>query len=147
MDKCCEVAALFVASLKGMALVHQHSHWTTKGDSFYGDHLLFKRLYDSAIEDLDTAAEKFMGLFGEECLDFDFQSKLLNKVLNQYSKLQGSPVEMSLAIEKDFVKFCKTSYDCFEKEGKMTLGLDDMIMSLSSNREESIYLLKQVLSD
>lgn len=147
MDKCCKMAALFVASLKGMSLIHQHNHWTTKGESFYGDHLLFKRLYDSANEDLDAAAEKFIGVFGEECLDYKLQSELLNKVLNKYNQLEGSPLEMSLAIEEEFVALCNHAYDCFETEDRMTLGLDDMIMSTANKREESVYLLKQALSD
>lgn len=147
MDKCCQMAALYVACLKGMALIHQHNHWTTKGKTFYGDHLLFKRLYDSAIEDLDTAAEKFTGVMGEECLKYDLQTELLNKVLDKYSKYEGSPAEMSLAMEKDFIKLCEEAYDCFEEEDKMTLGLDDMIMSIANKREESVYLLQQVLAD
>lgn len=143
MDKCCKMAALYVAYLKAMAQIHQHNHWLSKGDSFYGDHLLFERIYDSALEDLDKAAEKFIGIFGEECLDYAFQADLLNKVLCKYTKLDGNTIEMSLTVEKDFVKLSKVAYDCFEKEDTLTLGLDDMIMSIASNREESIYLLKQ----
>ena len=146
MDKCCKVGALYVASLKAMALIHQQSHWTTRGESFYGDHLLFEKLYNSALEDLDLAAEKFIGLFGLECLNYELQVKFLSDVLSRYKKLSGSPLELSLAIEKDFIKFSKDAYDCFEKEQTMTLGLDDMIMSISSNREKSLYLLKQALN-
>jgi len=145
MDKCCKVAALYIASLKGVALIHQHSHWTTKGAAFYGDHLLFERLYDSALENLDLAAEKFMGLLGDECLSYDMQNDLLSKVLAKYTNLEGSPLEMSLAVETDFIKFSKDTYNCFEESGRMTLGLDDMIMAISSKREESVYLLQQVL--
>ncbi len=145
MDKCCKVAAVYIASLKAISLIHQHNHWTTKGNDFYGDHLLFGRLYDSALENLDSAAEKFMGLFGQECLDYSLQAELLNKVLLKYDKLKGSPAELSLGVEKDFIKFSQDSYKCFEDEGKMTLGLDDMIMSIASKREESVYLLQQTL--
>lgn len=147
MDKCCKVAALYVATLKAMAQIHQHNHWLCKGDSFYGNHLLFKRLYDSTLEDLDKAAEKFIGVFGEECLDYNLQATLLNKVLCRYSELEGSCAKMSLAIEKEFIKFSKSAYECFEKENTLTLGLDDMIMNIASNREESVYLLKQTLGD
>jgi hypothetical protein len=52
---------------------------------------------------------------------------------------------MSLAAEKDFIKLSKDAYNCFEDEDKMTLGMDDMIMSISSKREEAVYLLQQVL--
>lgn len=145
MDKCSKVAALYIATLKAMALIHQHNHWTVKGAPFYGDHLLLERLYDSTLEDLDLAAEKYVGLFGDSVLSYDLQTDLLNKVLSKYSKLEGSPLEMSLAVEKDFIKFSKDAYNCFEEEGKLSLGLDDMIMSIASNREESVYLLQQTL--
>jgi DNA-binding ferritin-like protein len=145
MEKCHKVAALYVATIKAISLIHQHNHWTTKGDTFYGDHLLFERLYKSALENLDTAAEKFIGVFGDECLDYDLQVKLLNSVMQKYSNLEGSPVEMSLTIEKDFIKFSKDAYNCFEEEDRLTLGLDDMIMAISSQREESVYLLQQIL--
>jgi DNA-binding ferritin-like protein len=145
MDKCCKVAALYIASLKAMSIIHQHNHWTAKGSDSYGGHLLFERLYDSVLENLDTAAEKFMGIFGAECLDYTFQVELLNKVLLKYKALVGTPAEMSLSVEKDFIKFSQDAYKCFEDEGKMTLGLDDMIMSISGKREEAVYLLQQTL--
>lgn len=145
MDKCSKVGALYVATLKALALIHQHNHWTTKGLAFYGDHLLFERLYNSTLEDLDLAAEKFIGVFGDQCLNYDLQNELLHKVLLKYKNLEGSPIQMSLAAEKDFLKFSKDAYNCFEEEGKLTLGLDDMIMAIASNREESVYLLQQSL--
>lgn len=145
MDKCSKVASLYIATLKAMALIHQHSHWTTRGTPFYGDHLLFERLYNSALKDLDLAAEKFIGLFGDQVLDYDLQTKLLQGVLSKYSDLEGSPAQMSLTMEKDFLKFSQEAYNCFEDEGRLTLGLDDMIMAIASSREESVYLLQQKL--
>jgi DNA-binding ferritin-like protein len=146
MDKCIKVGALYVATLKAMTLIHQHSHWTTKGSTFYGAHLLFMRIYESAQKDLDMAAEKFVGVFGDRCLNYDLQADLLHKVLLKYKNLEGSPAQMSLEAEKDFLKFSKAAYNCFEEEGKLTLGLDDMIMAIASNREEAVYLLQQSLA-
>lgn len=145
MDKCVKVAALYVATLKAIAMIHQHNHWTTNGEMFYGEHLLFERLYNSTLENLDLSAEKFIGLFGDSCLNYDFQVDLVHKVLLKYKNLEGSPIEMSLSAEKDFLKFSKDAYDCFDREDKMTLGLDDMIMSIASKSEESVYLLQQTL--
>jgi DNA-binding ferritin-like protein len=146
MDKCLKVAALYIATLKAIAIIHQHNHWTTNGEMFYAEHLLFERIYNSALEDLDLAAEKYVGLFGDEVLNYSLQIELLSKVLSNYNKLEGSPVEMSLAVEKDFVKFSNDAYKCFEEQGELSLGLDDMIMSIASNREEAVYLLQQSLS-
>jgi DNA-binding ferritin-like protein len=145
MDTCNKVAALYIATLKSLALIHQNSHWLTKGDSFYGDHLLFERLYNSTLENLDLAAEKFIGLLGESCLDYDMQADLLHKVLLKYRNLEGSPIEMSLTAERGFLKLSEDAYQAFDDDGKMTLGLDDMIMAIASKREEAVYLLQQTL--
>lgn len=145
MDKSNKIAALYVATLKALSLIHVHNHWLTRGDTFYGDHLLFERLYKSVLENLDLAAEKFIGLFGDEPLDYETQADLLHKVLLKYRNLEGSPIEMSLAAEKDFLKFSKDAFDSFETESKMTLGLDDMLMSIASEREGAVYLLQQTL--
>lgn len=147
MDKCSKTAALYIATLKAMYLIHQHNHWTTKGLSFYGDHLMFQRLYESVQTDLDSAAEKFIGLLGDECIRYDLQTDLLNKVLLRFKSLEGSPAHLSLSIEKEFLKFAQTAYNCFEEEGKLTMGLDDMLMSVSSNRETAVYLLNQKMKD
>jgi hypothetical protein len=141
MEKCVKVAALYIATLKAIYLIHQQNHWLVKGNDFYGDHLLFQRIYESAQENLDGAAEKMIAIFGDDCLDYKIQADLLNKLLLKYGKLSEDPVACSLAIEKDFIKYSKVAYECFEKEGTMTLGLDDFIMATSSAREESVYLL------
>jgi len=164
MERCCKIAGLYLATLKAIYLVHQHSHWTTKGANFYGNHLLFQRLYEAAQDSADSAAEKFLGLFGEDGVDFQLQNELLHKVLTKFEKFSGElpsknamskignlydanfyPVEMSLTAEKEFLKLSKEAYDAFEDEGVMTLGLDDMIMSIASKSEEAVYLLQQSL--
>lgn len=144
MEKSVKIAALYVASLQAIALIHKHSHWTTKGIPFYGDHLLFDRLYDSTLKDLDAAAEKFIGVLGDECLDYETQIDLLGKVMSKYNNVVGvAPAQASLACENDFLKFSQAAYDSFEADGALTLGMDDMIMAIASNHEESVYLLKQ----
>jgi DNA-binding ferritin-like protein len=145
MDKCVKTAALYIAALKAIALISRHNHWSTKGDNFYGSHLLFERLYNSALENLDLAAEKLIGLFGDQVLDYDTQTDLLNRTLSKYKNLEGSPARMCLAIEKDFLKLNQEAYKVFEDEGKLTLGLDDALCLISNKREESVYLLQQTL--
>jgi DNA-binding ferritin-like protein len=145
MEKVWKMANLYLGSLRQLALTHQHSHWTTKGASFYGDHLVFERLYKSAVEDADLAAEKLIGVFGSKAVSFSLQQGIMHKVSQRYASLRQQPVEMSLKAEKDFIVLSQQFYDFLEQENKMTLGLDDMIMSISSNRESSCYLLQQIL--
>ena len=144
-EKTCKIGALYIATLKGIALINQNSHWLSRGEAFYGKHLLFERIYNSALKDLDLAAEKFVGLFGDQCLNYDLQTDLLHKVLLKYKNLEEIPVEVALKVEKDFLKFSQEAYNTFEDEGVLTLGLDDALCAISNKREESVYLLQQTL--
>jgi DNA-binding ferritin-like protein len=143
MEKHLEVANLYIATLKAMSLVFQHSHWTTKGPPFYGDHLLFERLYNDALKLLDMAAEKYIGVFGDQSLDYDLQTKLLAGILSKFSKLEGSPIPMCLAVVKSFLGLSEQASKLFEDDSLMTLGLADMLGAISDKCEEFAYLLQQ----
>jgi hypothetical protein len=147
MDKDCKIAALIVASLKAMALIHVQNHWLSKGSNFYGQHLLFERLYNSTLKDLDLAAEKFVGLFGEQVLSYDLRTELLGRVLSRYSALEGSPTQRSLAVEKAVLSLLQSATNAFQRSGVETLGLTDALGEIASHREEATYLLQQVLAD
>lgn len=145
MEKVWQISNLYVATIRQMYLIHQFSHWTSRGEAFYSDHLVFERLYRSAAEDADMAAEKMIGLFGSDGVDYNAQKDFMNQLAAKYAELDGSPVEMSLKIEKDFLEFSKEALKAFEDEGVLSMGLDDMIMGIASNRETSVYLLQQIL--
>ncbi len=139
---------MYTASLRALYLVHQHCHWVTKGKSFYGDHLLFERLYQKAAEDADTSAEKFIGLFGAESIDYSEQSVCLSKLLKKYGEYNGERLaELGLKLEKDFLDFSNQMHSELQNSNQMTLGLDDMIQSIANSHEEACYLLQQKLAE
>lgn len=141
MERVEELCCYYIALVRSIYLVHQNHHWITKGNDFYGNHLLFERIYKTAADDADLAAEKFIGLFGDEVLDLHMQAQMIGKIMESFSS--GDPVASSLKIEKKFLDFTEKFYRIVKEEGKMSLGLDDMIMAIASNREAAVYLLKQ----
>lgn len=147
MEKVWKIANLYVATLRQIYLIHTYSHWTTKGRAFYSNHQLFERLYKSAQEDADTAAEKMIGLFGLDGVDYDMQTEFMGKLADKYASLNGEPLQMSLKIEEDFLAYSKDARLSLKDEGVLSDGLDDMIMAIANNRETSIYLLKQTLDE
>lgn len=130
----------YVAMLRVVTIVHQHGHWKCKGQEFYGNHLLFERLYNSSISRLDTVAEKLIGLYGNVALKHSEQTELINK-LNKYTS--DDHIKNSLEAEKDFITMAEDLYNRVKEIGEMTLGLDDMIMAQASEAETSLYLLDQ----
>lgn len=143
MPELTKILSTYVAFLRAIYFLHQNNHWKTKGVNFYGNHLLFQRIYESAQENADAAAEKFVGLFGDKCLDLKLQITIMHKILDQC--VGDNPVEQSLALEKKFLILSKKLYDEVKSAGAMTLGLDDLILSIASDREEAVYLLQQIL--
>jgi len=143
MDRVEEVCCYYISLLRSVALVHQNGHWLSKGSNFYGNHLLLDRIYKTAAEDADAAVERFVGLFGSEVLDLQMQSQMIGKTLEEFS--DGSPLDASLEIEKKFIAFSEKFYKLLEKEDKLTLGLEDMLPAIASNRETAVYLLQQTL--
>jgi DNA-binding ferritin-like protein len=147
MDKHIKIAALYIAALEAVALIHTRNHWISKGNAFYGDHLLFERIYKTALEDFDSAAERFVGLFGTDVLDYQTHVALISGVMSKYKLVSGSPAAQSLAAEQGFLKLASDAYKSFEETGHLTLGLEDLMPAISSSRESAIYLLKQKLAE
>jgi len=143
MERIEELCCYYIALIRTVYLVHQNHHWITSGENFYGNHLLFERIYKSAAEDADLAAEKMIGLFGTEVMDLHMQAQMIGKTLEDFST--GNPVGTSLEAEKKFLDFSEKFYHVLDREDKLTLGLDDMLMAIASNREGAVYLLQQVL--
>lgn len=56
------------SALDAMALCFQVEHWNAKGECFYADHMLFRRLYDGL--EVDDLVEKSMAVYGPK-MDMD----------------------------------------------------------------------------
>lgn len=141
-----ELLCSYLAMQRTMVIVFQHSHWKCKtdgGNKFYGQHLLFERIYDAVSDLVDTTAEKIIGVFGNDGLDHNNQLEIMAGI---YKKYDGETYLVnSINISKDFLKMAEDIYNRIKEMGNMTLGLDDMIMSQCSDVEGYLYLLQQAL--
>ena len=124
-----------------MYLVHQNNHWAAIS---FGDHLLFQRLYEETFEIVDAAAERVVGLCGElmfEGKESVIASKFKPKDKNSIKSL----LESSLRVEQYFIELVKKTYNSLKENDKLSLGLDDLLMSQASVGESHLYLLQQAL--
>jgi len=136
-----EMFAEYVGMLQGLAMVHQTAHWTSKGDNYYGDHLLFDRIYQSVSANIDLAAEKLIGIFGAKFMDPKKHAEYTKTFVDKYDNKDLT--ERSLEAEIDFLSFSEDLYEKIKENGDLTLGLDDLIMAVASEHETNVYLLKQ----
>jgi DNA-binding ferritin-like protein len=129
-------------------MVHQNHHWTSKGDLFYGDHLLFDRLYTAVVEEVDSIAEKAVGLGTTENVNLALQTSQIMRLVQGYgmSQMIPQPTELakrSLLAEMNFLVVVKNLVDSMKEAGTLTRGLDNLIAGIEDKHEGHVYLLKQ----
>ncbi len=140
--------SVMLVHLKFLYTVHQTHHWQAKGEPFYGDHLLFQRLYESAAEHIDTVAEKAVGVGGLENVEPQLACNQLCKLVSQYSATMLLPqptdlVRRSLAVEASFLKSVTRCCESLSEHGILTRGVNNMIAGIEDAHEGAVYLLKQ----
>jgi len=135
----------YVAFLRSLYLIHQNNHWKVKGNYFYSNHQLFQRLYEKAQSNADSAAEKMIGLFTDKSFNVAEQTNCINSILSNFT--DEDEIANSLKAEKTFLRVSEKFYEFMKDNNKMTLGLDDLIMSIHNDSEEAVYLLQQSKED
>jgi DNA-binding ferritin-like protein len=136
---------VLLACLRGAHWAHWNSHWQVKGQSFYSDHLMLQRIYESLEGEIDSLAEKIVSYYGPEAVDPVQQAQLMANKLLPLADIASSkdPLKRALLIEEALQVVFKTMYDLLKKNGQMTLGLDDFLMSMANAHESNLYLLRQ----
>lgn len=138
-----EVIKGYLNFLRAIYQTHHDNHWKCQGNDFYGNHLMFKKLYENTLEHVDEVGEKLIGVYkGKDIISTDPES--IGKIVEQYQaeKYGNDCVRSSLEIENAFLKLSKDVYDKLDQEDSLTLGVDDMIMSISNDHEVHVYLLE-----
>jgi DNA-binding ferritin-like protein len=142
----CELSVLLSAT-QALSQLHQSHHWQANGDTFYGDHLLFERLYSDTSAEIDKIAEKLVGLATPEmvnALAISTQSNLIMKQLFNSNELES--FKASLEAEKLYISMIQAISLSLDSQNKLTYGLDNMLSDMSDKHEEHVYLLNQRMS-
>lgn len=134
-----------LATLRAQYLSYQTSHWQVVGGSFYGNHLLFERLYKSVQDQVDQLAEKIVGYVGIEGISLLPQVQDIFRCTARWSKI-GCHHKRGLASEAELQDKIKAAYDAIKNVSAMTLGLDDWLMATANAHESNTYLLQQALA-
>lgn len=143
--------SVILAHLKYLAALHQNHHWVSMGDPYYGDHLLFQRLYGNISEEVDSVAEKAIGLGSTANVDLQLvNTQVLKLICGQGSASmipQSSDLaKKSLMAEMSFLKVIDHMIAHLKETGLLTHGLSNMLEGIGDVHEGHVYLLKQRIS-
>jgi DNA-binding ferritin-like protein len=145
--------AVLLSCLRAETLIHQAHHWQTQGHSYYGDHLLFERVYGEVHGLIDGLAERAVGK-GDAIL---VQPLLQMSHMVVFSKLfyadapvrptsQEMPLLSFRAVMKSSV-LLQLVYSTLEGKGQLSNGLDNLLQGIADKQESLIYLLNQRTKD
>jgi DNA-binding ferritin-like protein len=140
--------SVVLVHLRFLAFVHQTNHWIAKGDPFYGDHLLFERLYNETTNEVDKVAEKAVGMGSEQNVDLMLQLQQLQRLVNGYGASQAVPqatdlVRRSMMVEVNFISMIDAMCASMQEQGILTKGVENMLQGIADVHEGHVYLLKQ----
>lgn len=152
LEQCCSVfgdsewapLAAFLAVTEGLQVVHHSHHWQTKGENFYGDHLLYQRLYEAVLGEIDLVGEKLIGVSNDVSLTNYFKRvKAMEMFLKAVTHSDQPYIVVSHDAELTYVRMGGELMDRLEQDGLLTRGLEQMLGNILDKHEEHIYLLDQ----
>lgn len=129
--------------LRLLSLYYQTAHWTVKGSLFYQDHLLFERLYNTVAGEIDTVAERAIGMTSDRSIVR--LPEILSQVTEESKKLRYEPrenvefIQEAIELETALISFLG------EAAKEVSLGTNDLMASIASAHEDNLYLLTQRL--
>jgi len=117
-------------------------HWKAQGKNFYGDHLLFERLYTGPIDaQIDGLAERIVATFGSGAIDNERIEEFSRKAIARWASI-ADPIDRALLSEEEIQTHLGITFEVGKRAG-MSLGLDDFLMGLASEHDVNVYLLTQ----
>jgi starvation-inducible DNA-binding protein len=130
-----------IAVLRAQRWLYETLHWQVQGSDFYQLHLLFERLYNSVLGEIDGLAEKMVCYYGREAVDAESSLQASQQWLKKW---KGEPVARAITSEKQLQILLQQTYKTMKEKKQLSLGLDDFIMGLANNHESNLYLLEQI---
>lgn len=143
-----ELAAL-LSFIQAEATIHQSHHWQTRGEPFYGDHLLFERVYNEVFSQIDKLAERMVGSGHHILAHPILLAKHCSLVVQSFYRDAGAnpPSDtyptLSLRATLRTLVALKVVYAALEQKGVLSHGIDNLLQGMADEHESHVYLLKQ----
>jgi hypothetical protein len=140
--------SLVLVYLKFLQAVHQNHHWIARSDTFYSDHLLFDRLYQKTVEEIDKVAEKAVGKGDQNNVNLPLITAQCMRLVAGYGMTSTIPqstelASRSLLAELNFLTCLDLMILSLRDVTLSSQGIENMLQGLYDSHEENVYLLKQ----
>lgn len=136
--------ATLLATLRAVYQIHQAAHWQVRGMTAYGDHLLFQRLYEAMLKEVDDVAERAVGSGDPSLVDPILQASQTTQVVTM---LRGDTrrvvqAEDLVGIGLESEEFLLDMLDALLAQ-EWPQGTQNLLQGIADTHESHVYLLSQ----
>jgi DNA-binding ferritin-like protein len=133
--------AVHVALEVEQMLFHAY-HWRSKGQDYYGDHLLYQRLYQDRAEEIDRIGEVLMAVGGADSVVPSVTVTGMLDLVNRTEKVGNSDAERGLLLVEETLHRINDANNLLGKEA-YALAVNNVLAGFSDKHLEALYLLRQ----
>jgi DNA-binding ferritin-like protein len=126
------------ASLRAAHHVFWTLHWQAKGAPYYGDHLLYQRLYEARVKEIDRVAEAIAALYGADKLAPVPAWNAAGSVIAASVQAQNPGIRAA-----EMILSMATRANAAIGSHPYGLGINNVIAGISDSALEALYLLQQ----
>jgi DNA-binding ferritin-like protein len=135
------LVAVHVALETEQLLFHAF-HWRSKGQDYYGDHLLYQRLYTDRAEEIDRIGEVLMAVAGPNSVSPVITITGMQDLTGRIEALQGTEAQRGVALVSETLRRL-TAANAALGQDNWTLAVNNVLAGFADKHLEALYLLKQ----
>jgi DNA-binding ferritin-like protein len=132
---------VMLAFTEALSMIHQSHHWQKQGDSFFGDHLMYQRLYEETNAEIDVLAEKIVGVGGIKMTNYFTRLSIIRSFMRGVAKGEAPEVESHRA-GLMYVIAGEMVMDVLKEKDILTRGIEQALGNILDKHESHIYLLQ-----
>lgn len=136
-----ELWSTLLANLQALYAAHQSAHWRSKGDNFYGDHLMYQRMYEAIQGEIDSVAERLIATTNDETIIDPAKMLAASTAALKTIVVAGDIASSMLIAEKTFLKHLCSIIEAMDQVGALSVGTENLLQGIADKHEEHIYLL------
>lgn len=133
---------ILLSYLRAISQIYEHSHWQSAGINYYADHLLYQRLYEETVKEIDQVAEKAIGISNDSKVINPIEdSKITTQIVSKFTGGEFNPEsfpEIAIAAEKELLKLIDSLMSKKPSDGEQ-----NMLQGIADGHQSHLYLLQQ----
>jgi DNA-binding ferritin-like protein len=135
------LVAVHVALEVEQMLFHAY-HWRSKGQDYYGDHLLYQRLYQDRALEIDRIGEVLVALGGAESVLPNITVVGMQDLIARVEATKGADAVKGLALVNETLRRINAANDLVGAN-TYALSVNNVLAGFADKHLEALYLLKQ----